>query len=481
MYFIKVTLFVSLLYCFQLEAQVNFWHVSSSAEKTINDVGPEKMQAAWFVTGHDTVYSYRFQAGKNIARKTPFDSDTTWTANDSLYHQQESFPDRSIRLSVYFNGRAKRQQYVKAGEWQTIDHWQHDSLGKEIYHRIWNPRQMQTTINHPNGMEEWVIEHFDNDSKTIRKQHGDTNRVWSFIENDTTSHRMHWKGYMEVKNYSPLYFTRNWGDGVTQIQVVRTADFADSAISVEAVDEREIWIYRGEGSPKKYVLYDYQKVVGLKQLKSTYHFSADSDTARYRIETYAVLPNGLHRKTQELRLKKDSVRYKKIDYFWKENGTLDYLKITNRWGITRKQKPKEHIREQPADYHHPMHQHIHEEDPPRYYFQVLSENLAEIKMGTKSLDQVVVQKLAISDEREEWRWIETILFEIDENAVLTTIRRGPNSRLFTDNLKREIGKTPLQIPADLKTTFYYTDTKGKKHTKRMTYILLPATILVQRD
>jgi hypothetical protein len=128
-----------------------------------------------------------------------------------------------------------------------------------------------------------------------------------------------------------------------------------------------------------------------------------------------------------------------------------------------------------------MHPHILEENPPRFYFQVLSENLAEIKLANKSLDQFVVQELAIQSESEEWRWQEIILFEIDEKGILTTIRKAPGSVLGVDNLKREIGKTPLQISADLKTIFYYTDAKGKKHTKQMKYILLPADILVQRD
>jgi hypothetical protein len=341
---------------------------------------------------------------------------------------------------------------------------------------------MKTTTIYPNGKEEWVIEHFDNDSKTIRKQHGDTNRVWTFIKNDTTNHRFYWHGYMEVKQYHPLYLTRDWSDGVARIQVFRGEDFADSAKIIEADDELEVWNYRPEAASKKYMLFQYSKDVGLTQLKSRYRFLPDSDTARYTVETYQLLPFGMHRKTQELRLNKDSVRYKQIDYFWKENGHLDYVLTTNRWGIKRKRKAAVQENEQPSEYlHSPMHPHIKEEDPPRYFFRVLSENLSEIKMGTKSLNQIVVQKLAIHSEREEWRWQEIILFEIDENRVLTTIRKAPASALAVDDLKREIGQTALQIPDDLKTTFYYTDANGKKHTKQLNYILLPVTISVQKD
>ncbi len=458
-------------------AQVNFWHVSASAEKTIGDVGYPNMQTAWFVTGADTIYTYRFLKGKIIARKTPFDSDTTWIANDSIYHQLVSFPDKSTRLTVYYNGRAKRQRYVVANKLKEADHWQHDSLGREIYHRKWYPSQTQTTTLYANGARELVISDAHSDVKTIRKQYADTNRVWSVLGKDTTSHRFFWEGFSEEFRSSPYYVAREWWDGSMRTRLVLADNFADSTRTQEQNDIRQMWTYRLEDNSKKYVLYQYAKLVGLKQIQSSYRYVASSDTARYILETYQVLPNNVHRKSQELCLNKDSARYKQIDYFWKENGEIDHLEITNRWGIKRKRTPDWHRQDEPLDCGTGrIDQNIVDIEMPNYYFSVLHKNLSKVKWNNKPIEQLIIQKIDIHGDRELRTWTETILFELDEKALLTTIRRGPNSRLFTDNLQHAMEKTSLQLPPDVKTNFYFIDSTGKKHEKRMNYILLPATI-----
>jgi hypothetical protein len=464
-------------------AQVNFWHVSASAEKTINDVGIEKMQAAWFVTGHDTVYSYRFIGGKNIARKTPFDADTMWRANDSLYHEYKGGPQNVIHISVYFGNRLKRQTRSKNGKLSSEEHWQHDSLGREIYHREWSPYQTKTTIKHSQIYTEYIFDNAQNASITYRKQHGDTNRVWSLQGLDTTSHRFHWGNYMEEKRYKPFFINRQWHDGGSQIQVVRTIDFADSSIIVTREDEREMWSYNIPENQDRYGLYQYTKVIGLKTLRSTYVLKPQSDTARHTWETYGKLAYG-NRKLQELRLDKDSSRYRQIDYYWKENGEIDYLKITNRWGVKRKKSVDWNRQFQEpigcgmnVPYVHPE---IRQVD---YRVYVNDENLKGIRWNGKPLENIIRQKLAVNEEHLDWqdlaRWNETLVFELDETGKVGMIRRGPNSEVEPSVLKKALGEIPIELPPETKTVFFYTDAKGKKHQKQMSYILLPVEVIIE--
>lgn len=463
-------------------SQVNFWHVSAEAEKTISDVGYQNMQAAWFVTGADTIYTYRFLYQKNVSRKTLWDSDSTWKNSDSLYHKYLSLEDKSARLTVYYKGRAKRQFVYELNKLQSSDHWQRDSLGKEIYHRQWSPRKVHTTIKHVNGMVEWLIEDLDNDSKTLRKQHADTNRVWVFLGKDTVTHSVYWKNYSEKKRYQPLYLTREWWDGVKRTSTVSTAEYANSVITNEQNDMREIWEYHSKALSQKDSFFVYTKEVGLKRLKSKFEVRPQSDTARYTIEKHVVLKNGLHRKAQVLRLKKDSTRYRQIDFYWKANGELDYLKTTNRWEIKRKRSPaRNYEMDEPIQYHHTTrNSHFLEQDPIGFRFEVLSKGLSEIKIDNKSLDYLIYQKLVVRTEKFEDVRVESILFEIDAIGKLGSIRRSPNAMLYVSDLKREIGVKSMQLPRDLKTTFYYTDTNGKKHTRQMKYTLLPVTVLIRR-
>jgi len=470
---------------FGLSAQVNFWHVSASAEKTLNDVDPEKMQAAWFVTGQDTVYQYRFQDGKNIARKTPFDADTMWRANDSLYHEYRGGPQNNAVISVYSGNRLKRQTRFKNDKLASEEHWQHDSLGREIYHREWSPYQTKTTIKHSQIYTEYIFDNAHSASKTYRKQHGDTNRVWSLQGQDTTTHRFHWGNYMEEKRYNPFYINRQWHDEGRQTQVVRTIDFADSSVIVTREDEREMWSYNIPENEGAYQLYQYTKVIGLKTLQSTYVLKPQSDTARHTWETYGKLAYG-NRKLQELRLDKDSSRYRQMDYYWKVNGEIDYLKITNRWGIKRKKKV-----EWSHQYREPIgcgmnvpyvHQEIHQGD---YRVYVNDENLKGIQWNGRPLANIIRQKLAVNEERiyqlETSHWNETLVFELDETGKVGMIRTGPNSEVQPSLLKIALGEIPIELPPETKTVFYYTDAKGKKHQKQMSYMLLPVEVIVKAD
>jgi hypothetical protein len=481
---LRILLVVSNLHV-GLFAQVNFWHVSASAEKTMSDVGYQNMTAAWFVTGQDTVYSYRFQDGKNIARKTPFDADTLWAADDSLYHKYTSGQQEHNTLSVYFGNRLKRQTRFKNGKLESNQHWQHDSLGREIYHRQWSPNQVQTTIKHPNGKQEWFIESAYSDSKTIRKQHGDTNQVWVVYGRDTSNHRFNWEGYAEEKRYKQNYISREWRDGSIRTKVVRTPDFADSTLTKEYENTREMWTYRPLEIGEPYTLFQYFKVQGLKQLKSIYRLLPNSDTAHYTFETYADLGNGLHRKTQELRLRKDSNRYKQIDYFWRPNGEIEHLEITNRWGFKRKVTPQWQVYELPVGCSTgTMHGHIKDPPPIEYRFEIVSEFVKTIAVDGKSLERIIYNNLDVStggnDHLFEHRWQESIIFELDEHDIVKGVRRGPHSGLHTDGLQRALAGQEMQLPKGLKTTLFYTDIKGKQHVKQMPYILLPVEVLIRR-
>ncbi len=466
-----------------LFAQVELKQISPEIEKTLLEAGYDKMREAWLVTGNDTVYRFRFQKGQQIARKTPFDADTVWQANDSSYHfNTEIYGERSFTV-VYYGGHVKRKTRFEKGKVASADHWQHDSLGREIYHREWYPDQTKTTIKHSSISTEYIFESAYNDGKTIRKQHGDTNRVWLLQGQDTSSHRFSWENYAEEKRYKPIYLNRQWHTENGQIQTVRTEEIADSSVIITYEDEREMWQYHFPVHERMYQLYQYTKVTGLVEPKRIFTFYPQSDTTRYKWETYALMPNGLYRKQRELRLNKDSARYRKIDYFWKENGEIDHLEITNRWGIKRTKSVVWNTQILGCGTGIAMARNQNQNSQVEYRIDVKDEGLTGIFWGNEPLEQIIAGNLEVSEMSKQMRIqgmrSEILLFVIDETSKVIAIQKASVSELDTRKLKFALGESSIGIPPEKKTIFYFSDDRGVTHQKQMSYTLLPIAVVIK--
>jgi hypothetical protein len=469
---------------YALRAQVKLKPISLHAAETLSKIGHQNIKTAWIVSGADTMYTFHFAADALVAQKSLFEADSIWLANDSVYYQNQLFHGGFFRLAVYYQNKLKRQSFSTNGKLNSANLWEHDSLGRVVYHRQWHPSQVQTTIKHPNGMQEWWFEDVYTDSKTVRKQHADTNRVWSLLGKDTSSHRFTWTNYSEEMRSKPYYVSKEWWDGERRTHLVLADGFADSTIVYEHDNERETWQYQPVDNDSAYALVAYNRVYGLKQPMATYRFLPANDTARYTFITFAVVTGGHYKKTQELRLKKDSARYRQIDYFWKPNGEIDHLEITNRWGWKRKVKPNwEDYKSLDSYGTHTMHPHLNEPEPIRYRIEIINPDIHTITVGNAHLDQLFYQKITVQvldpEQLAEKHWIEKVLFELDENGVLVNIQTTRNTVLGVAELKRAISNSPWKLPGNTNTNLIYLDNQGKKHVIPKKITLLPVTVLVQ--
>ena len=255
----------------------------------------------------------------------------------------------------------------------------------------------------------------------------------------------------------PYYVSKEWWDGVRRTRLVLADDFADSTILYEHDDEREMWQYQPDEDDSAFTLIAYNKVIGLKQSISTYRFLPANDTARHTFETFAIVEGGHYRKTQEIRLKKDSARYRLIDYFWKPTGEIDHLEITNRWGLKHKVKPNWEAYQLPVGCGTGVtHAHVEELKPIDYRTEILNPDIRFIRVGDMRLDQLFYQKIEVEVLAPEQiagrKWIEPVLFEIDEKGVLVNIYTSRNSVLDVAELKRAIGDSTLQMPGNTNAT-----------------------------
>ena len=76
---------------FSLAAQVKLRPVSLHAAETLDQIGYQNMQSAWFISGADTIYTFHFSGDTIIAQRSLFEADSLWLANDSVYYQNQLF------------------------------------------------------------------------------------------------------------------------------------------------------------------------------------------------------------------------------------------------------------------------------------------------------------------------------------------------------------------------------------------------------
>ena len=78
------------------------------------------------------------------------------------------------------------------------------------------------------------------------------------------------------------------------------------------------------------------------------------------------------------------------------------------------------------------------------------------------------------------RWIESIMLELNAEKQVVGIYNHPSSQIETQGIRQALVSREVTIPESLATKFFYEDTAGMKHVKRVDFVLLPIQVFVQQ-
>ncbi len=478
----KILLFTLALFAFGLKAQQPLWHISLLAEETLNEVGQENIQMAWFVTGKDTVYTIHLRDSKIVGRATPYDFDTIWTDGDSLYQRHIDYLRDTEERAAYTSNKSSVTSSYENGKRVRRIELRLDENGEMYFHWDWTPRQQVISkiekgkeyMRVFNPSEPWWISYYNSEHDTIR--------MWDVQHGDTVGHWFRWNNFSDRSSINfKRHLTRTRTHGDTTSLVTHFPERTDSNYSIDTKDKTIEILYTKPQGERYRVANKHYSWQGAEE-KYEYQYLASSDTARHNISI--LNPDGYTSQTGALRLikqiyyDKDSALYKSVSFIYNEAGELSQLKVKKlnnvEYTIATKPWPDE-----PEMFYEGSPMVV--EEPYTTLLKVPEMLEDKVTVNSKTLRDFILNQVTLYEfetnfrKWDEW-WPETIIIEIGADKTISGVSRSPNSELWVDGfLLKTKGKT-VATPKKLKTVLYYIDANGKKRKQKLEYILLPVKV-----
>ncbi len=483
----KILLFVFTLLIAGLKAQQPLWHISLIAEQSISEVGHDKVQSAWFVTGKDTVYTLHLKDSKIVGRTTPYDFDTIWTDGDSLYQRHVDFLRDTEERAAYTRNKSSATSSYENGKRVRRIELRLDENGEMYFHWDWTPHQQVISkiekgkeyMRVFNPSEPWWISYYNSDH--------DTTRMWDVQHGDTVGHWFRWNNFSDRSSINfKRHLTRTITHGDTTSFVTYFPERTDSNYSIDTKDKTTEVLYTKPQSERYRVANKHHSWQGA-EVKYEYQYLASSDTARHKMSI--LNPDEYPSQTGSLRLikqvyyDKDSALYKTVSFIYNAAGELSQLKVkkhnnveytvaTNPWP----DEPEMYYEGGPMVVEKP------------YTTTLKVSGMLEDKITVNSktlkdhiLDQVTLYEFETNFRKyDEW-WNETIIIEIGADRTINGVSRSPSSELWVDEFLRKTKDQQITTPKKLKTVLYYIDSSGKKRKQKLEYILLPVELQARNE
>ncbi len=484
----KILLFVFTLLIAGLKAQQPLWHISLIAEQSISEVGHDKIQSAWFVTGKDTVYTLHLKDNKIVGRTTPYDFDTIWTDGDSLYQRHIDFLRDTEERAAYSNTTGFTIAEYKQGALAKKSVIQNPENENRHLEKVWTPKEL-LIIDEDENRVLITTKKFDASSINYLENRADTMRRWDVKGNDTVRIVSEWDNYSEVKKFDKRKWSKTISSGDTTIQTIYLKKRTDSTFKYHhKVNSLNEHYTRQIG--KRYILQSKYRYWWEDGQDQSYELKAYSDTARHVWIFYKKPEEGKNVTAPKIRWKyfydSDSIFFKSYEIIYDQQDAQVALKIKRKDGTTTTiaapSYPPEPDAPEMFDEVYP----IAIEEHYSTKLKILSPTTKKTEVDSQTIKELIVENIHLYELRNEhvnpgeW-WQETIIIEIGADRTITGVSRSPSSELWVDEFLRKTKDQQITTPKKLKTVLYYIDNKGKKRKQKIKYILLPVELQARNE
>ena len=477
----KILLFTLALFAFGLKAQQPLWHISLLAEETLNEVGQENIQTAWFVTGKDTVYTIHLGDSKIVGRTTPYDFDTIWTDGDSLYQRHIDYLRDTEELAAYKGRKNVVIREYESGELVKKSITRHGEDWKPSFTQTWTPKGILTIKKNTNKTVT-TLQTFKPLSTLYSENDGDTIRRWNVDGNDTLLIAIEWKNYSEVTKFKSKKWTKKISIGDTTIRITHYPEKTDSIFEV-SIDGNLRNEQYSKPKGKNYSVISRYKTWWTAEEPKSYEHKANSDTTRHAWVYYEKPEIGINVTVPKVHWKyfydSDSIFFKSYEIIYDQQGAQVGLNIKRKDGTTTTIAEPSYPPEPEATENqiYP----IALEESYTTILTTLTPITTKIMVCDQTMDELILGNLNIYERSNEYVkfgqwWNETVIIEIGADKTISGVSRSPNSELWVDGFLLKTKGKMVSAPKKLKTVLYYIDANDKKRKQKLEYILLPVKV-----